>query len=332
MPRPSDPSPQSRRDVLKLMGAGAAALAVAGPRAAAQDASTPPDLQGAGFYRFGVGDFELGLVSDGVLALPPQMFATNAAKEEVEAELHRRFLTPDPVPLHVNALVIRTGDETVLVDTGCGNAFGPAGGHVAANLARFGVARGDVTKVVLTHLHSDHFGGLLDDAGRLVFPAAEVVMTKTERDFWAGTPDLSKTGIPEEMRQGFAERAKQTLKGIGDRLRLAEPDAKIAGGIELVDAAGHTPGHVGLLVHSGDDALLYVTDAVHFAPLQLAHPGWHVAFDVDPVAAAKTRRAILDRAVADRALVAGSHLPFPALGSLRRRDGGFEWEPSIWRW
>jgi len=157
-------------------------------------------------------------------------------------------------------------------------------------------------------------------------------MTKAERDFWAGTPDLSKTGIPADMRPGFVEAAKRTLAGIGDRLRLVEPGAEVAAGIEIVDAAGHTPGHIGLLLHAGDDALLYVTDAVHFAPLQLAHPGWHVAFDTDPVAAAKTRHALLDRAAADRVLVSGAHLPFPAVGHLRRRDSGFEWEPAIWRW
>jgi hypothetical protein len=75
-----------------------------------------------------------------------------------------------------------------------------------------------------------------------------------------------------------------------------------------------------------------VTDAAHHVALNLPHPDWHVAFDTDPVQAAKTRRAILDRAAADRVMVSGAHIPFPAVGHVKAVGRGFEWVPTVWEW
>lgn len=71
---------------------------------------------------------------------------------------------------------------------------------------------------------------------------------------------------------------------------------------------------------------------MHFPAVQLRHPDWQIAWDVDPLAAARTRGRILDRAVADRVLVAGSHIPFPSLGHVCKARQGYEWEPVIWDW
>jgi len=322
-----------RRHALKALGLGAAAVALEPRAAAAEEPKKKTNFQGAGFYRFRVGTMELALVSDGGFTVQPYpTFATNAAKEDAEKELRRRFVSPDAATMHVNMLVIRSGDRVALVDTGAGSFFGPTGGRLAAHLANLGVRPNDVDVVVLTHLHLDHVGGLLDAKGAPVFGNAEVVVADAERAFWGGSPDLSGMKVPVDMRNNIAAIAKGALKGAADRIRVVKPGQPLMDGVETVDAAGHTPGHLALNIHSGDDHLLYITDAIHFAPMQLAHPDWQVAFDTDPVRAAKTRRTLLDRAAADRSLVCGAHLPFPALGHLRARGTGFEWEPAIWQW
>ncbi len=99
-------------------------------------------------------------------------------------------------------------------------------------------------------------------------------------------------------------------------------------GIEAILAPGHTPGHTAYRVQSGEKSLLIWGDVVHLPAIQLARPEAGVSFDVDGAMAAATRKRILDQAAADRSLVAGMHLEFPALGSVRRDGAGFAWGPG----
>ena len=104
-------------------------------------------------------------------------------------------------------------------------------------------------------------------------------------------------------------------------------------GLEVVDAPGHTPGHIALLVSSGKEALLNAADTVHHHVLMFAHPEWTSSFDSDPKMAAETRRKILQRAAGDGLRVLGYHLPFPGIGHVRTAKGGaFEWVPEPWNW
>jgi glyoxylase-like metal-dependent hydrolase (beta-lactamase superfamily II) len=158
----------NRREALKWIGAGAASLTLA-PRAdSAAAPSDAPQSQGAGFYRFKVGDFETALVSDGTFPFPAgafPLFGGNASKEEVQQSLDAAFIPRDHVTAHVNALVLRTPAGVVLVDSGCGKMFGPTTGKFVSNLAGLGIKPPDVSAVIITHAHPDHVGGLLADDG-----------------------------------------------------------------------------------------------------------------------------------------------------------------------
>ncbi|HQY88164.1 MAG TPA: hypothetical protein PK402_05870, partial [Tepidisphaeraceae bacterium] len=95
---------------------------------------------------------------------------------------------------------------------------------------------------------------------------------------------------------------------------------------------GHTAGHCAVLINSGSDQLLYLTDAMHVQSIQLMHPEFQIMFDADPKLAEQTRRKLLDRAASDRVMVSGSHLSFPALGHIKARGNGYEFVPRIWQW
>ncbi|MGZ9197345.1 MAG: MBL fold metallo-hydrolase [Candidatus Deferrimicrobiaceae bacterium] len=328
----------TRRDALKF--AGAAGVMAALPWGGALEAApAPPALKGhqaGGYYRFAIGDIEAIVISDGYINFQPiqPMWAPEATKEELEAVLRSAFLPTDRLNLDVNTLLLKIGGELVLVDTGAANLFGPTLGKLPGRLSAAGIQPGQVTAVVISHAHPDHFGGLLDGTGKPFFPNATYFASKTEIDFWTGPdPDLSKLRVPEESRKMFLDSARRYLGAIKERLTPISAGQKIMPGMEVVSAPGHTPGHIALLITSGKEALLNSADMVHTHVMMFAHPEWTSAFDTDPKMAAETRRKLLDRAASDGLRVLGYHLPFPGIGHVRSaKGGGFKWLPEPWSW
>ncbi|MEW6719192.1 MAG: MBL fold metallo-hydrolase, partial [Thermodesulfobacteriota bacterium] len=302
-------------------------------------ASAAPSLKGehgGGYYRFSVGGIEAVVISDGGIEFQPVQptWAPEAGKEEVEATLRSAFLPTDRLNLEVNVLLLKAGGETILVDTGAGKLFGPALGKLRGRMGAAGVNPEQVTGIVLSHAHGDHYGGLLDDAGKPVYPNATYFASKAEIDYWTGqNPDVSKLRLPKEQIDQFLANARKHLGAIKEKLTPVEPGKKIVEGVEVVEAYGHTPGHIALLITSGNEALLNAADTAHHYVLMFAHPEWTATFDSDPQQAAKTRRRILDRAAADRIRVLGYHLPYPGLGHVKAtKKGAFKWVPEPWSW
>lgn len=351
-PTPPAPHTVSRRAMLGLASAAAAGVTLApfgrahasrlasGHTSAhtnSNQAGQPQgaDLQGAGFYRTRLGEFDLFLISDGAFLISDAsaILASNAPPAAYDAALRRAFLKPDAIMGQVNALLIRTPDAVVLIDTGCGELFGPATGKLLPNLARAGFKPSDIDAVILTHAHPDHHGGLLNAATAAAFSKARFVASRIEHDFWTGpAPDFSRSLLPRESIDQMIQGANAAFATMKPRLDLIADKDQIAPGINAMLLGGHTPGHLGLRIASGSEELLYVSDLIINASLGMAHPEWHVAFDLDPAEGSKVRRATLERIAADRAKIAGSHLPFPALGHVRSEDRAFEFVPSSWTW
>ena len=277
--------------------------------------------QAPGFYRRMVGDAVVTAVSDGYIDLPLDVLQ-NIAPEEASAILTGRFRRPTPRS-SINVFVVQAGGRTVLIDTGAGNGFGPSGGHMAANLAAAGIKPGDIDLVLMTHLHPDHCGGMATAEGAAVFPNAEVGLSEAEAGFWLGEAALANA--PEAFRPYFvgAQAAVAPYQG---RLRMDEAIA----GIARVALPGHTPGHCGYRVGDGAEALLIVGDILHVPDVQAARPEVGVGFDIDGATAVASRRRALDMAVADRLLVAGMHMHFPAFSHVAKAGTGYEIVPETW--
>lgn len=316
---------------------GLAAAAAAPQLALAADAAPPAAAlpQGAGYYGFRVGEARCRVVSDGMVSneLPLQpTLAANASPEEVAAVLAERHLPADRAVLHFNAFFVDTGRNRVLVDTGCADSFGPTGGKLLANLRAAGIDPSTIDTVVVSHAHPDHlFGVLLPDGGP-AFPEARILVSEAEHAFWTGGPDLSRSRIDDQFRRFLIDGAKRHLAAVADRLELIQPDRELVPGLLAVGTPGHTPGHLSFVLSSGDASLFLTHDIVHHFVLALAHPEWLVSFDTDPEQAAATRRRALEQVAADHLPVLAYHFPYPGLGHVVRRGGGYAWEPVIWNW
>jgi glyoxylase-like metal-dependent hydrolase (beta-lactamase superfamily II) len=286
-----------------------------------------------GTYRFNVGAFKCLAVSDGTLNYrpptfpPPSIFLfANAPKEELEETLRDHNIQPESWEEWVSpyiCLMVNTGEHRVLVDTGA-NGLDLNTGKLLQNLQAEGIAREDIDTVILSHGHPDHIGGNIDNEGRLAFPNARFVMWKGEWDFW--TSGQAEQKYDEHVKEVLLAVAKKNLPPIQEHLDLIDQETEIVPGISAIEASGHTPGQIALIISSENDTMLYLSDVL-LHPIQVERPHWHSVIDLNPEQLEATRRKLLDRAASEKALVLAFHFPFPGLGYISKKGTQWEWRP-----
>jgi len=306
------------------------ALAVAVPAAATLPALAAPPAQQRtqvpGFYRMALGAFEVTAVYDGYVDLDPKIL-TGIAAADIQGLIARMFQDATPgVQTAVNAFLVHTGQNLVLVDTGAAGVFGPTLGGMAANIRAAGYDPAQVDTVLLTHLHGDHAGGLLGMDGKPLFPNATVWAAREEAAFWLDEAVAAKAPAEAQPFFKIARDAVAPYQAAGRFKTFAAGEEPVPG-IRTVAAFGHTPGHTGFLVGSGGKSLLAWGDIVHNHAVQFARPEVVIEFDVNKEQALATRRRIFDEAARDSLWVAGAHLPFPGIGHVRSEGGMYAWVP-----
>lgn len=283
-------------------------------------------------YALRVGDIDVVVISDGVLPLPAETLATNAAPGELVAWLEEMRQPPDIFKWPLNVVVVRSGDRTVLVDAGIGSELPPqypqVAGRLAQRLETAGIDPGSITDVVLTHLHMDHIGGLLADGLKTgLRPDVPIHVAAAEVEFW-NSPDFSRNTFGG-MQHTLQAVAKRFLEAYAGRLRLFEDEYEVAPGVRVTRTGGHTPGHSVIRVVSGGDRLAFLGDSVfqdHFD-----RPDWFNAFDHDPEEAVRVRVALLREFAQTRDMLVAAHVSFP-YGRVATAGDIFRWVPALWEY
>jgi glyoxylase-like metal-dependent hydrolase (beta-lactamase superfamily II) len=328
----SSPGARSRnvlkRNAVRFAVALLVALAsfVAGPNPALAAAPQHHD-QVPGFYRLKVGDLEVTALYDGTGVFDQHWLnGTKATMDGVGKALHE---DPHMLDEAVAGFLVNTGKQLLLVDAGSGTWWGGGAlGRLAGSLRSAGYAPEEVDMVLITHLHSDHVGGLTSQDGRRVFPNADVYVAKVESDFWL-SPEIA-ANAPKDAQPFFqsaqAIAAPYIKAGKWHTFSGSEP---IVDGMQLVPLPGHTPGHTGYEFSSKGQNILFLGDIVHAVRVQLQHPEVTVVFDIDQSTAAATRNQLLPKLAREDVWIAGPHMSFPGLGRLRKEGSGYSWAPVV---
>lgn len=289
-----------------------------------------PATQIPGIYHRRVGDIVVTAISDGYLNGSLEVLINISAEDVDQLMLDTFRAQPDRTRCtSVNTFVLRApGRPTVVIDAGSGDYLGPTAGQQQRNFEAAGIDVNEIKSVLLTHVHPDHSGGLIEPAEQAhLFPDAEIVVHENEIPHWMDDGQMSKAD--ERQRRLFFMAAREQVTPCLDRMRYFR-HGEVVPGVLAVESHGHTPGHTSYLVTSGDEALLIWGDTVHVPEVQIARPDACVSFDTDPEGAEASRRRIFDMAAADRLLVAGMHLHFPAFSRLARRGGEYVLLPEAW--
>jgi len=280
-------------------------------------------------YALQVGDIDVLVVSDGVFSLSSATMATNVEAPARAAWLKDMFL-PDTFDWALNAVMVRSGDQTILIDTGIGEQFPnfPKTGQLVQRLGAAGIDLASATDIILTHMHFDHIGGLLiDEVKERLRPDLRIHVSAAEAKFWEA-PDFSRTAMPPNMTDLIRKAAKRFMSEYKSQLRLFDTEQQVAPGVVVSRTGGHTPGHSVVRLKSRGEALMFAGDAIF--PVSFEHPDWHNGFEHDPEEATRVRTRLMRELAESGSLMVATHMPFPSVGHVASAGDVFRWVPAFW--
>jgi glyoxylase-like metal-dependent hydrolase (beta-lactamase superfamily II) len=226
--------------------------------------------------------------------------------------------------------ILKRDGETILVDSGVGNRkVRPAARMHLLNtlvpqwLVAANASPDSVTHVLMTHLHADHVGWnttLDGERWAPTFPKARYLVPKTDFEYFKGLRDSGKT-----TDASFADSLAPVVDaGLVD---FIDARSELPGGLEPIEAFGHTPGQMNYWLRSEGETGVFSADVFHH-PVQILNPAWNTVFCVLSEAASATRAKVLGKAAAAGALVMPCHFPAPHTGYVRRTGDAYRFEPA----
>jgi glyoxylase-like metal-dependent hydrolase (beta-lactamase superfamily II) len=270
-------------------------------------------------HRTTLGDFELTVVSDGTYLLDGGGFFGVVPKslwsKKVMADEQNR------VAAGLNSLLVRTGKQNVLIETGIGNKLSdkmvriygqPA--KLLQNLHTVGIAPEDIDIVINTHLHFDHCGwNTVRKDGRIMptFPDAKYYAPEGEWQYARHPTERDAISFISENYDPLVESGQMTLLSGGE---------EIVPGISVRTFPGHTAHMQAVIVESGGKTACYISDLIPTsAHLDLT---WGMAFDLYPLQTIESKKRYYAEAIPGRWLTVFTHDPQTPWGYVEKGEKG----------
>lgn len=254
------------------------------------------------------GSAKICSLADGYIDLPATLLRDPNVKISTQIASHQR--KGPLVRLSVNCFLLdRFGVDRVLIDCGAGGSWDPSMGHLEEAMSEAGIDASSVTMVALTHAHGDHINGLLTPDGRRAFR------------------NLNKILIAEDAVEDFL--AEPRLADFRPLLTPIREGAWVDDELLTVGIPGHAPGHMGYLLNTGEDHILFCGDLIHVPAAQFARPELTWAYDADEVIARASRIKLLEEAACAHTWLAGAHLGRPGIGKIIRKGDGYVFSSAM---
>lgn len=243
----------------------------------------------------------------------------------VPKALWQRARKPDEhnrIAMDCNCLLVTTPTGRTLIDAGYGSKGGERpkrnhalddGNPILDNLAAIGVSPEEIDRVILSHLHFDHAGGLtlIDETGKLqpVFPDARHIVQRAEwEDATGDIPELAGAYFKDD----FLAVQKAGL------LDIIEGDTEIEPGVRVQVTGGHTRGHQIILLESEGRRAAFLADLCPLTPH--LRTMWTMSYDQDPLRIRRVKPEILRRAADENWLIIFEHDVEVRAGRIRRDE------------
>ena len=288
-----------------------------------------PFLMNDEVFKTNIGKIRCTVFRDLMFKYQAKDYFINASAEELEPALHKFHIAPDNIPSPFIAVLLQQDDKKILIDTGMGFSEKPLEfrgnsyvikGRLTQLLQQENIKAEDITDVIITHFHPDHIGGLFTEESKLNFPNARFHIHQNEWTYWHSSVSDNQPALFKY----FIGKNITPLKGLN--LNLFSGDfVDILPGITAVKADGHTAGQIALIIQSGKENLLYISDAF-LHPLHIERLDWQTNYDLDHQKAKQTRVKLLELAHKDNMLINAFHFDFPGLGRIDNSKSGWNWK------
>jgi glyoxylase-like metal-dependent hydrolase (beta-lactamase superfamily II) len=269
---------------------------------------------------------------------PPTDLLTDLPEDAIAANLS--WFAPDYFETGVDYMissvhtwVVRTGELTIVIDTGIGNdkprpQFPPIDMMQTPfldRLAELGISPDQVDMVICTHLHFDHVGWntrLQDGEWVPTFPRATYYLPRADFAHWH--PE-SGDGREDPINKNAFGDSIAPIAASG-RVVWVDGPLEVTDDITIEPAPGHSPGHSVVRLRSDGDTAIFFGDLLH-SPLQVRYPESNSVFCHDQPAAARSRRSVLDEAAREGHALFSTHFPAPSVGRVVADGSAFTWVP-----